>query len=124
MIEGIGELGVLKSPSTVNDAREIKMGKSSADMPPTASENGATESTIVDGGTTSGENVRMDVIDTLRRAIKQADVSQYKICQDTGIDKATLSRFVRGERGLSLENIDAVCRRLGLTLKAEKRKTR
>jgi transcriptional regulator with XRE-family HTH domain len=63
----------------------------------------------------------MDVIDTLRQAIKRAEVSQYRICQDTGIDKAALSRFVSGERGLSMENIDALCRYLGLTLKPTKK---
>jgi transcriptional regulator with XRE-family HTH domain len=66
----------------------------------------------------------MDVIEAIRRACKQSSASQYRIAKDTGIDKSALSRFVSGERGLSMENVDALCRYLGLELKPIKRKAR
>jgi len=34
----------------------------------------------------------------------------------TGVDRARLSRFVRGERGLSLTAVDELCLALGLRL--------
>jgi transcriptional regulator with XRE-family HTH domain len=61
----------------------------------------------------------MDVIDQLRSEVKRAGVTRYRISQDTGIAEAILSRFVNGTRGLSMENIDALCRYLGLELRAK-----
>ena len=34
----------------------------------------------------------------------------------TGVDRARVSRFMRGERGLSLESVEAICEALGLQL--------
>jgi len=58
----------------------------------------------------------MDLIDALRREVKRAGVSRYRIAKDTGITQDILSRFVNGERGLSMENIDILCRYLELEL--------
>jgi len=63
----------------------------------------------------------MDVIDSLREALRNAGVSRYRIAQDTGITEAILSRFVNGKRGLSMENVDALCRYLRLELRPMKR---
>jgi transcriptional regulator with XRE-family HTH domain len=61
----------------------------------------------------------MDVVDALRRAVKQADASLGQISRDTGIDTSALSRFVNGERGL--ENMDTICKYLGLELKPKRK---
>jgi hypothetical protein len=44
--------------------------------------------------------------DQLRDAVKQSGKSQYLICQESGIHKSTMSRFVRGECGLGMDAID------------------
>ena len=40
----------------------------------------------------------------LRRAVRECGMSRYAISVQTGIDQATLSRFMKGERGLSLSS--------------------
>src|SRR5262249_19080081 len=56
------------------------------------------------------------VTDQLREAIKQSGESLNQLAGRTGVDRARLSRFVRGERGLSLAAVDELCRVLGLRL--------
>ncbi len=56
------------------------------------------------------------LIDQLRQAIEESGMTRYVIAQRTGIDNAALSRFVHGERGLSMEAIDALGECLGLTI--------
>jgi transcriptional regulator with XRE-family HTH domain len=38
------------------------------------------------------------------------------MAQETGVTEATLSRFVRGERGLDLSSVDKLAAYLGLSL--------
>ncbi len=52
----------------------------------------------------------------IRAAIEGSDVSRYRIANDTGIAESTLSRFLSGERGLSMEAIDTLGEYLGLIL--------
>jgi predicted XRE-type DNA-binding protein len=59
--------------------------------------------------------------DQLRRAISQSGLSQYAICKATGINKANLSRFMRGETGLEMANTDKIVAMLGLKLEARRR---
>ena len=54
--------------------------------------------------------------DQLRAAVQGATVTRYRLSQELGIDQAALSRFVNGERGLSLEAIDKLAAYLGLRL--------
>ena len=54
----------------------------------------------------------------LRREIRRSGLSAYAIAKKTGIQQSQLSRFMSGERGLSLEGIDAVCELIGLQLVA------
>jgi transcriptional regulator with XRE-family HTH domain len=54
--------------------------------------------------------------DQLRRAVLRADVTRYRIAQDTGISEPHLSRFVRGQAGLSMQHIDTLMDYLGLTI--------
>jgi len=57
---------------------------------------------------------RLKLTDQLRQAVKTAGVTRYVISKQTGIDQSVLSKFVRGERGLSFEALDALGDYLGL----------
>lgn len=59
--------------------------------------------------------------DQIRAAVGTSGVSAYRISAETGIDKAALSRFVSGERGLSLDSIDVLAGYLKLTIVSPKR---
>jgi transcriptional regulator with XRE-family HTH domain len=59
---------------------------------------------------------KTSISDQVRKAINAAGVTRYRIAQDTGVDEATLSRFVNGERGLSLPVLDKLADYLGLEL--------
>ena len=52
----------------------------------------------------------------LRAAIKEHELSRYALWQATGIDQASLSRFVQGKGGLSLEAVDKLVDALDLEL--------
>ena len=54
--------------------------------------------------------------DQLRDAIRKADISRYRVAKQTGLTQASLSRFMTGVSGLSLESIDKICDCLGLEL--------
>jgi transcriptional regulator with XRE-family HTH domain len=57
---------------------------------------------------------RMKLTDQIREAIEQSGVSRYRIAQETGIDQSTISKFMLGHRGLSMEALDAIADELGL----------
>ena len=52
--------------------------------------------------------------DELREAVERSGLSRYSIWQQTGIDQGTLSKFMVGDRGLSIESIDKLAELLGL----------
>ena len=54
--------------------------------------------------------------DQLRRIIDDCGLSRYEISKRTGIDEGTLSRFMYGERGLSMKALDRLGESLGLTV--------
>ena len=65
------------------------------------------------------------ISEQIRDAIRNAEVSRYRISKDTGITEAALSRFITGGSGLSLKTIDILGEYLGLditTRKTPKRK--
>ena len=59
---------------------------------------------------------RIKLTDQLRRAIDGCGKSRYEIAKETGIDEATLSRFMHGKGGLSMDGWDLIagCLRLDL----------
>ena len=57
----------------------------------------------------------------LRKTIEQSGKSRYAIAQETGVSAGILSRFVSGERSITIDTADKLCHALGLTMKAEKR---
>jgi plasmid maintenance system antidote protein VapI len=48
--------------------------------------------------------------------IDASGTSRYRICKDLKIDQATLSRFMNGQRGLTLKVLDRLADHLGLTV--------
>ena len=64
------------------------------------------------------------VTDQLILAIEESGQSRYAISMATGIDQGQLSKFVHGERGLSLATVDTLCSYLGLELRQAPRKRR
>jgi hypothetical protein len=61
--------------------------------------------------------------DELRAVIDNAPISRYRLWQLTGIDQASLTRFMAGKEGLSLAAIDKIAEVLGLHITVEKPKT-
>lgn len=53
------------------------------------------------------------VSDQLRGLIDGCGLTRYELAKQTGIDESTLSRFMSGERGLSMKAIDALGAYLG-----------
>lgn len=59
---------------------------------------------------------RVKLTDQLRTAIETSDKSMGQIARESGIDIATISRFVHGKGGLSMEGLDSIADCLGLNL--------
>ncbi len=58
--------------------------------------------------------------DQIRKAVEDCEMTRYQISQETGIDQASLSRFVHGELGLSVAAIDTLADLLGLEVTTKK----
>jgi transcriptional regulator with XRE-family HTH domain len=58
--------------------------------------------------------------DQIRLAVVECDRSRYEISRVTGISEASLSRFVNGERGLSIAALDVLAESLNLKIVARK----
>lgn len=56
---------------------------------------------------------------TIRTALRRCGQTRYAVSKATGIPESTLSRFAAG-KPLRGENIDKLCRYLGLKLVADK----
>ena len=64
----------------------------------------------------------MSIIDALREAIRRDGRSLPTLADDAGIDKGQLSRFMRAQRGLTLDTADAVCNALGVECRLVRRR--
>ena len=62
---------------------------------------------------------RIKLSGQLRQAIDASDKSRYQIGQETGIDPATLCRFMHKDGGLSMDGLDRIADCLGLNLTTE-----
>ena len=60
--------------------------------------------------------------DQLRRAVRESELTRYAISVKTGIDQGTLCRFIRGERGMSLDSVDRLMECLGLEIRPRRGK--
>jgi transcriptional regulator with XRE-family HTH domain len=58
----------------------------------------------------------MKITDRLRQAIEAGPKSRYVLAKETGIDPATLCRFMHGQGKLSADGIDLLAEALGLEL--------
>lgn len=63
---------------------------------------------------------RLTFTEQLRRLIENSGETRYRIGTETGIDHATISRFMNGKGGLSMPNLDALAEHLGWKVIAEK----
>ncbi len=61
--------------------------------------------------------------DQIRRAIKKGKWTAYRLSKDTGIHHTVISRFINGERSLTLTTASKLVEALGLEL-VEKKKGR
>jgi transcriptional regulator with XRE-family HTH domain len=68
--------------------------------------------------------MRETLTEQLRRAIHDCGETRYSLAQRTGIAQSTLSRFVTGDRGLSMEALDRLFDALDLEVKSRKRKAK
>jgi plasmid maintenance system antidote protein VapI len=59
---------------------------------------------------------KLTVIDQLRNAIAESGEPELAIAQALGIDQGNLNRFVKGERGISMETFAKLCEYLKLEL--------
>ena len=59
--------------------------------------------------------------DQLRQAIDDSGMTRYRIAQETAISEATLSKFYLGQRGLSMEALNALGDYLELTIIMERK---
>ena len=55
------------------------------------------------------EIIDVPISDQIRERIKASEKSFREVAKETGIPHPTISRFMRGERGLSMEAIDKLC---------------
>ena len=65
---------------------------------------------------------RTDLAADIRRAIKASGLTPYRIATDADVDRAIMSRFVNGERGLTLDTASRICEVLRLELRPVGRK--
>jgi DNA transposition AAA+ family ATPase len=65
---------------------------------------------------------RPTLTDELKAAIETADMSMGQIARESGIDIATISRFIHDKGGLSMEGLDAIGTTLGLRIVVDKKK--
>jgi plasmid maintenance system antidote protein VapI len=66
----------------------------------------------------------MNISETLRRAVLDSGLPLLQIAEAAGVERASLSRFVRGERTLRLDMADRLAAHFGLELRARQRSRR
>ncbi|MCH8854108.1 MAG: helix-turn-helix transcriptional regulator [Planctomycetes bacterium] len=57
----------------------------------------------------------------LREIVRKCGRTQYRIAKETSIDESALSKFMRGERGLSMSAINALVAYLNLVVKQKEK---
>ena len=60
---------------------------------------------------------RKTLAEQIRQAMIDSEKTQYRIAKDTGISQPLITRFVNGDRGISLETADKLIKYLGLELR-------
>ncbi len=65
---------------------------------------------------------RRSFSDEVRQAVDASDMSRYRICQEIDLNQSTMSRFMAGRSGLSLDTLDRLAVVLDLHVVASKRR--
>lgn len=65
---------------------------------------------------------RLKLSDQIRRAVEASGLSRYRISKQLGIAESTLSRFMSGQGGLSMEYLDRLAELLDLRIEAGARR--
>jgi plasmid maintenance system antidote protein VapI len=63
----------------------------------------------------------MTLSEQLRSFIRQSGLSAYALARVSDVDRAQISRFIRGERALTLPAVDRLCKVLQLELRQSRR---
>jgi len=66
-------------------------------------------------------STRKKLSDQIREAVEKSGLSHHRIASETGLHDATLSRFMSGERGLTMKGLDQLADFLGLQIVIEAR---
>jgi transcriptional regulator with XRE-family HTH domain len=61
---------------------------------------------------------RVKLSDQIRRAVDASGLSRYRVCKELGFSQASMSRFMSGHSGLSMEVLDALADLLELNITA------
>ena len=67
----------------------------------------------------TSKQLNENLSEALRREINASGLAMRKIQDETGIDRSVLSRFMSGNRSISIETADKICKLLGLRLTKE-----
>jgi transcriptional regulator with XRE-family HTH domain len=67
------------------------------------------------------ERRRIKLSDQIRAAVDTSGKSRYRIAKELGIAESTVSRFMTGQGGLSMDNLDALASLLDLNLAPSKK---
>ena len=51
---------------------------------------------------------RTKLSDQMRHAIEASGMSRYAVCKEIGLSQSTMSRFMHGEGGLSIDMLDRI----------------
>ena len=62
------------------------------------------------------KKVQQTLTGQLRAIVRDCGKTLGELARETGVDKSALSRFLRGERGLSMEGLDKLGQCLGLAI--------
>lgn len=66
--------------------------------------------------------MKVDLTKTVRDAMKDSGLTPYAIARDSGVDYSQITRFLHGQRGLTLDSASKICELLGLELRPIRRK--
>jgi transcriptional regulator with XRE-family HTH domain len=59
---------------------------------------------------------RRKLSDQIRDAIEASPMSRYAICKEIGFSQSTMSRFINGETGISMDVLDRVADIIGMNI--------
>ena len=64
---------------------------------------------------------KTDLAAQLRRAIRESGLTPYRVATDADVDRSIMTRFVNGDRGLTLDTASRICDVLNLELRPVRR---